>query len=91
MLLHYSTKNGRVNACILKASDPYWKKGGGENITIKQIREEVLQMTQEQVAKVLGIKRSSYWQKEAGRRSFKAEEVLTICKLAHVNPLEVSL
>lgn len=59
-------------------------------ITIKDIRNK-LGLTQKEMGYHLGISRISYWYKETGRRAFTAGELLTICKLANVNPLDLSL
>lgn len=58
--------------------------------TIKEIRIN-LGLTQKEMGSRLGISRVSYWMKETGKRAFTAGELLTICKLANVNPLELSL
>lgn len=59
-------------------------------ITIKEIRIK-LGMTQKEMSEELGITRTGYWYKETGRRSFKVNEIIKICKMAGVNPLELTL
>ena len=56
------------------------------NITIKEIRTEVLKMTQQVLAEKLGITKAAYCRKEKGQREFKWKEVLKICDLAGVDP-----
>ena len=60
-------------------------------ITIREIRKTILHKSMAEMAEFLGISRQAYWCKETGRRNFKSSELLTICKLAEVNPLEVNL
>ena len=61
------------------------------NITIKEIRTEILKMSLEDMGKMLGITRQAYWLKETGKRELKSRELLAICREAKVNPLEVEL
>lgn len=58
--------------------------------TVKDIRIK-LGLTQKQMGEHLGISRTSYSLKENGVRAFKAIEIITICKLAHVDPRTLSL
>ena len=58
--------------------------------TVKDIRIK-LGLTQKEMGEHLGISRTSYSLKENGLRAFKAIEIITICKLAHVDPLTLSL
>lgn len=61
------------------------------NITIKEIRTNILNKTLDDMGKMLGITRQAYWYKETGRREFKCRELIAICKAAKVHPFEVEL
>ena len=61
------------------------------NITIKEIRTEILKKSLEEMGEMLGITRQAYWLKETGQRELKSRELLEICRQAKVNPLEVKL
>lgn len=59
-------------------------------MTIKEVRKKIGK-TQAEMGEYLGISRVAYWQKENGHRSFKASEILLICKLAGVDPRTLTL
>lgn len=60
-------------------------------ITIREIRLNILKLSMKEMADLLGISRNGYWMKESGKRKFKSNELLMICKLANIDPLTVLL
>lgn len=57
-------------------------------ITIKELREQK-GMLSKQVANILKISPQAYSDKENGRRRFKSNEIVTICKYFEISVLEV--
>lgn len=62
-----------------------------EHIKVKAVRAN-LDMTQEDMARYLGISGTAYILKEQGKRDFTWKEVYKICKLANIeNPLMLDI
>lgn len=59
---------------------------GVRTIKVKEIREDILKLSQAELGKELGMTQQAYSNKETGKRAFKWQEIIRICKLAKVNP-----
>ena len=62
-----------------------------EKFTVKELRENKLRWSCEEVAQYLGITKESYMNKEAGRRKFTSDEFLNLCSLMKVSPYKVEV
>lgn len=60
-------------------------------MTIKEIRTEVLKMTQRQLADKLHIGVKSYSNKECGIRRFTAPEIIQISRLSNVDCRDITI
>ena len=54
--------------------------------TIKEIRTEILKMSQESLAHALGITKQAYVLKEKYVHPLKAKELIAICQMAEIDP-----
>lgn len=59
--------------------------------TPKQVRTELLRMTQEKLAKKFNITDGALCNKESGRRSYSAKEIIKLAKMANIDPSNIIL
>ncbi len=59
--------------------------------TIKELREKVLKISQEELAHKLGKTTANWNRKENYARALKASELLDLAKLANVDPRQIKV
>lgn len=62
-----------------------------KKITPKEIRVNYLKITQEKLAKKLKITEGAVSNKETGKRSWSAKEILKLAKWANIDPSDIFL
>ena len=62
-----------------------------KKITPKDVRVNILHMTQGELGFKLGISNKTISNKECGRRSWSAKEIIKIAKLAKIDPSDIFL
>ena len=62
-----------------------------EKKTLKDIRTNILHLSQEKMARKVGITQAAWISKEKYIRPLKASELIEIAKLANLDPREIAL
>lgn len=57
----------------------------------KEIRINILKISQEKLAKKLGITKGALSNKENGKRKYTAKEIIEISKIARIKPSQIEL
>ena len=62
-----------------------------EQKTLKEIRTQILKLSQEKMARILDVSVYCWHTKECYKRPLKATELITIAQMANLDPREVKI